>query len=124
MANITLTNQTNSPITIGTALFGVNVPTSADLAGTDLAIAEVYRDSGLASLISTPAITGIPQVGETLTGNGGVWQISANGTTGWADIPGASGDTYVPVEADATKFIRLAVGTVYSPVVGPVEAAE
>lgn len=59
MTNVTLTNQTNSPIRIDTTHFGVNVPASANLVGTDLQIAEVYRDSGLGVLAagSAPAFT-------------------------------------------------------------------
>lgn len=150
MAYVTLINQTNSPIDIGGNLFGVAVAASAELSGTDLQIAEVYRDSGLASMSVTsapanteaPTISGTPQVGEVLSGDFGewtgspeienAWQISANGTSGWADIAGATAATYTPVAGDATKFIRLAVtaenaagqAVAYSAAVGPVEAAE
>lgn len=146
MANITLTNQTNSPIDISMALFGVNVPTSASLDGTDLQIAEVYRDAGLGVLKPgllpvnsvAPAVTGTPTVGETLTTTNGTWsnsptyarqwQVSDNGTSGWTNVSSATNLTYVLVEGDATKFFRSRVtatttagsNVAYSNVVGPV----
>lgn len=147
MANITLTNQTNSPVGIDRTHFGVNVPTSASLVGTDLQIAEVYRDAGLGKLVNGvppvntagPVITGTPQVGQTLTTTNGTWsgsptlvrqwQSSANGTTGWSNT-GATGSTRAVVEGDLTRFFRVVVtgttpaGTVNatSNVVGPVVA--
>lgn len=58
------------------------------------------------------------------------WQLSSDGSTGWADISGADTDEYVPVTSDETKFIRCRVTatsgngfwTAESNVVGPLQA--
>lgn len=62
-----------------------------------------------------PSITGTAQVGETLTAASGTWagsapitytrQWKANGTA----ISGATGTTYVPVEADIGKTITITI---------------
>lgn len=129
MANITLTNQTNSPIKLDTTYFWVNTPTTADLTGLDLQIAEIYRDAGLGTVEEgvapantvAPTITGTPTVGETLTATDGtwtgtptptftrVWQRSADGASGWSDISGATGDTYTLVEDDDGQYVRIQV---------------
>jgi len=74
---------------------------------------------------SAPVITGVPtisgtaKVEETLTATAasvsGVptptdsfqWQRSDNGTTGWADISGATNTTYTAVTADENKYLRV-----------------
>src|SRR5262249_47602069 len=35
------------------------------------------------------------------------WEISADGTTGWTNITGATAATFTPQESDETKFIRV-----------------
>lgn len=37
------------------------------------------------------------------------WQLSANGTTGWSDIPGETNSSYTWVEGDKSKYIRAGV---------------
>ena len=69
--------------------------------------------------MSAVAITGTAQVGVELTVAGTVgggastpaylWEISADGTTGWTTIAGATTDKYTPVTGDATKFIRAKI---------------
>ena len=84
---------------------------------------------------TAPSISGVPtissqtQVGGTITATAasvtGVptpttswqWQRSADGSTGWANISGATSSTYTLVSADDTKYVRAvqtstnAVGT-------------
>ena len=84
---------------------------------------------------TAPVISGVPtistqtQVGETITATAasvtGVptpttswqWQRSADGSTGWANISGATSSTYTLVAADDTNYVRAvqtetnAVGT-------------
>jgi broad-specificity NMP kinase len=84
------------------------------------------------------AITGTPQVGDTLTANvmpsnvavNYQWQESTaeNGT--YATISGATAGAYTPVQADVNKYIEVTAtgtgnfnGTVTSAAVGPVAAA-
>ena len=129
MANITLTNQTNSPIKIDTTYFWVNTPTTADLTGLDLQIAEIYRDSGLGTLVtasapentSLPTVSGDATVGAILSATDGAWsgapaptfeyqwQRSADGASGWSDISGATGDTYTLVGGDEGQYVRIQV---------------
>lgn len=48
MVYVKLKNITNSPFHIGRTLFGVNVERTADLIGTDLGIALLFKDAGAA----------------------------------------------------------------------------
>tara|TARA_R110000782_G_scaffold124934_5_gene216564 strand:- start:13129 stop:15240 length:2112 start_codon:yes stop_codon:yes gene_type:complete len=81
-------------------------------------------DAGLGETIApaaltAPTVSGTPQVDAPLTGTDGTysgaptptvgnyqWQISADGTTGWANIAGATNPDYTPVAADETKYVR------------------
>ena len=66
-----------------------------------------------------PTIAGTEEVGETLTATPAAatgnpapttswqWQRSADGSTGWADISGATSSTYTLVSADETNYIRV-----------------
>ena len=65
-----------------------------------------------------PAVTGVPQTGEVLTGTLGGWDNSPTGYTQkwqrntagtWADIAGATALTYTAQVADEGKQVRLAV---------------
>lgn len=101
MANITLTNQTNSPVQIDTTLFGVGVPTNAALVGTDLQIAEIYAEAGLGRI--APAFTVQPSISlsegvltATYSGSGTpsyVWEVSEDEEGEYVVIPGATGAT-------------------------------
>ncbi len=42
-----------------------------------------------------------------VTGTTWQWAISANGTSGWTNISTATSDSYTPVAADATKYLRV-----------------
>lgn len=71
------------------------------------------------TITTNPTISGTAKVGETLTATAGdttgtppptstfQWQRSDNGTSGWSDISGATGTTYVLVSADETKYLRV-----------------
>lgn len=121
MAIITLTNQTNSPFHIGTTLFSVGVPVTADLEGTDLQIAEVYRDAGLAVMedvaapenLTLPEITGDPIVGETLSGSDGTWTGGPTFAYQWerdgVPIEDATDSEYILVEGDIGAEITFTV---------------
>lgn len=77
---------------------------------------------GAATPVNTvaPAISGTEEVGEDLTSTTGTWsgsptgytyqwERSANGTTGWGDISGATSATYTLVSADDTQYVRCTV---------------
>ena len=65
------------------------------------------------------SIAGTEEVGETLTATAAAvtgnptpvrtwqWQRSADGSTGWADISGATSSTYVLDAADETNYVRV-----------------
>ena len=67
-------------------------------------------------ITGVPTISGVAKVGQTLTAtaasSSGIptptesfqWQRSDNGTTGWADISGATNTTYTSVTADETSI--------------------
>lgn len=71
------------------------------------------------TITTNPTISGTAKVGETLTATAGdttgtppptstlQWQRSDNGVSGWSDISGATGTTYVLVSADETKYLRV-----------------
>jgi hypothetical protein len=70
-------------------------------------------------ITGVPTISGVAKVGQTLTAtaasSSGIptptesfqWQRSDNGTTGWADISGATNTTYTSVTADENKYLRV-----------------
>lgn len=70
---------------------------------------------------NAPTIAGTPQLGETLTATDGdwsgnptptttrVWQRSADGTTGWSTIAGATDLGYTLVADDVDQYIRILV---------------
>jgi hypothetical protein len=67
----------------------------------------------------SPTISGTETVGSTLTATAASvtgtptptrtwqWQRSANGTTGWTDISGATASTYTLVSADEDNYVRV-----------------
>lgn len=67
-----------------------------------------------------PSVTGTTQVGQTLVGANGVWtnsptsfavawERSANGTSGWVAISGATTSSYTLVSADLNQYLRYRV---------------
>ena len=83
-------------------------------------LAAIPPSSFAPSITTLPTISGTLNVGETLTATAGnvsgeptptrvfQWQRSDNGTTGWADISGATGTTYLLAFNDEDKYIRVA----------------
>lgn len=88
--------------------------------------AEPSASSGEIAVLPVPANTALPTLsgteakGSTLTATSGTWengtptygyqwQRSANGTTGWADITGATAATHVLVEDDVDAYVRVEV---------------
>lgn len=69
---------------------------------------------GLPSILPGPAISGTPRVGQTLTAIPGTWtnsptSFSYQWRAGGADIPGATGATYVPVAGDIGAVLAFQV---------------
>ena len=89
------------------------------VAGNDGTLAAIPPTSTAPSITTLPTISGTLEVGETLTATAGnvsgeptptrvlQWQRSDNGTTGWADISGATGTTYLLAFNDEDKYIRV-----------------
>jgi hypothetical protein len=66
--------------------------------------------------INPPAVSGVYDFTTTngmWTGNPTTftyqWQMSTNGTTGWADISGATSSTFLALQADEGKYVRVGV---------------
>ena len=90
------------------------------VAGNDGTLAALPLTSTAPSITTLLTISGTLNVGETLTATAGTtsgeptpttafqWQRSDNGTTGWADISGATGTTYLLAFNDEDKYIRVA----------------
>ena len=85
----------------------------------------VFSGMNVPALVTAPTISGTETEFETLTATPGTWtnapteyhyqwQISANGTTGWADIEGATSSTYVLADGDGEQFVRVTVIAVNS----------
>jgi len=90
-----------------------------------------------------PAITGTPQVGETLTRTAGTWtgtptptvaaqwQVSDDGATGWSNVGSPDDPSVVLASGDVDKYFSVletgsnseGEGTARSNVIGPVEPA-
>ena len=88
-------------------------------AANDGTIQGIPLDSVAPGITSLPVITGTLNVGEVLTAAPGAftgipepttvlqWQRSDDGLTGWADISGATGTTYLLGSLDEDKYIRV-----------------
>ena len=81
---------------------------------------DIANIAGSVPVISgVPTISGTAKVGETLTAtaasvtgtptptNTFQWQRSDDGSTGWANVSGATNTTYTAVSADESKFLRV-----------------
>ena len=89
------------------------------VAGNDGTLAAIPPTSTAPSITTLPTISGTLNVGEKLTATAGnvsgvptptrvfQWQRSDDGTTGWADISGATGETYLLDDLDENKYIRV-----------------
>ena len=88
-------------------------------AANDGTIQGIPLDSVAPNITSVPVITGTLNVGETLTATPGAftgipepttalqWQRSDDRLTGWSDIAGATGTTYLLGSLDEDKYIRV-----------------
>jgi hypothetical protein len=76
--------------------------------------------SGPPQIASSPVITGVPQVGTTISASPGTWmpaapnyaytwQYSADGQSGWVTIAGAHGASYTIGAGDAGTYLRVRV---------------
>lgn len=99
--------------------------TGTNSAGTVVAdsAATAQIASGTAAPANTvvPTVIGTAQQGNTLTAGNGTWtgvpaptftyqwQTSANGTSGWTNIGGATAGTYVVASGDVGNYLRVAV---------------
>lgn len=124
------------------AVTATNAAGSAD--ATSAPTAAVTAALAAPANTAAPAVTGTAEVGSVLTATNGTWtgnptptyarawQRSANGSTGWSAISGATATTYTLVEADDGQYIRCSVtgtnsqgsATGNSAAVGPVTTAE
>jgi hypothetical protein len=90
-------------------------------AASSVAASYVTTNSAVPSLVAGVAtvIAGAAETGATLTATPGTatggtapiayatrWQTSADGTSGWADLTGATGNTYAIQGSDLNKYLR------------------
>ena len=78
----------------------------ANIAGTAPSISGVPTLSGTAKVGSTLTATAASVTGVPTPTTSWQWQRSDDGSTGWANISGATSSTYTAVSADETKYLR------------------
>ena len=79
----------------------------ANIAGTAPSISGVPTLSGTAKVDSTLTATAASVTGTPTPTTTFQWQRSDNGTSGWANISGATSSTYTAVSADENKYLRV-----------------
>jgi len=120
----TITNQTDLVTYVNSerTSYPISSPDGTSfiiVAGNDGTLAAIPPSSFAPSITTLPTISGTLNVGETLTATAGTtsgvptptrvlqWQRSDDGLTGWADIAGATGTTYLLAFNDEDKYIRV-----------------
>tara|TARA_R110002050_G_scaffold267604_1_gene409323 strand:- start:2985 stop:4643 length:1659 start_codon:yes stop_codon:yes gene_type:complete len=78
----------------------------ANIAGTAPSISGVPTLSGTAKVDSTLTATAASVSGVPTPTTSFQWQRSDNGTSGWANISGATSSTYTAVSVDENKYLR------------------
>ena len=120
---VNISGATSSTYTLVAADYSTDVDcvvtATNSLGSTSADSNDILNIAGTAPVISgVPTISSQTQVGETITATAasvsGVptpttswqWQRSADGSTGWANISGATSSTYTLVLADDTNYVR------------------
>ncbi len=86
--------------------------TANDVSGAVVAV----QEDGVVTLSSSQPEVGVELTATLTDPDGGVtgttwqWARSSDGSTGWADIAGATSMTYKPVEADVGMYLRATAG--------------
>jgi hypothetical protein len=121
--NNVATGETGSTYTVTAAddnsfIFYRETATNAIGSASEDSAAVTVEDFTAPSITGSPTIAGTEEVGETLTATAASvtgnptpvrtwqWQRSDDGSTGWADISGATNSTYLLDAADEGKFVR------------------
>jgi surface protein len=122
--NNVATGETGSTYTVTAAddnsfIFYRETATNAIGSASEDSAAVTVEDFTVPAITGSPTIAGTEEVGETLTATAAAatgnpsptttwqWQRSADGSTGWADIAGATASTYTLVAADETNYVRV-----------------
>lgn len=94
------------------------VQTETNTQGSDTAESAATTITAAPSISGVPTLSGTEAVGSTLTATAASvtgtptptrsfqWQRSSDGSTGWADISGATSSTYELVSADEDNYVR------------------
>lgn len=121
--NNVATGETGSTYTVTAAddnsfIFYRETATNAIGSASEDSAAVTVEDFTAPAITGSPTIAGTEEVGETLTATAASvtgnptpvrtwqWQRSDDGSTGWADISGATNNTYLLDAADEGKFVR------------------
>lgn len=122
--NNVATGETGSTYTVTAAddnsfIFYRETATNAIGSASADSAAVTVEDFTVPAITGVPTIAGTEEVGETLTATAAAvtgnptpvrtwqWQRSADGSTGWADISGATSSTYVLDAADEANYVRV-----------------
>jgi hypothetical protein len=122
--NNVATGETGSTYTVTAAddnsfIFYRETATNAIGSASEDSAAVTVEDFTVPVISGSPTIAGTEEVGETLTATAAAatgnptpvrtwqWQRSEDGSTGWADIAGATNSTYLLDAADEGNFVRV-----------------
>jgi hypothetical protein len=122
--NNVATGETGSTYTVTAAddnsfIFYRETATNAIGSASEDSAAVTVEDFTVPVISGSPTIAGTEEVGETLTATAAAatgnptpvrtwqWQRSEDGSTGWADIAGATNSTYLLDAADEGNYVRV-----------------
>ena len=113
-----LTGSYSLPVadtTVGSAFSSATVTTTLNLAAVDDEATGTFGVTGTAQegLTLTANLTGATDVDAAITGTTYQWQISANGSTGWSNIDGATSSTYdlLSDQSQVGQYVRAVATT-------------
>lgn len=109
----TATTLTLEPAMVGRSLAVTTTGAKSGYPSESMTSRAVSVTPGIIQRAPLPVVSGLPSLGETLTGEPGVWDSGVNLAYQWLrngqPIPGATSLTYLVVEADVGSSVSLRV---------------